>query len=340
MNLGVYLLKRLSLAAVVVFGVLVITFTVSNVVPNDPARLYAGARARPEQLAEVRERLRLDDPLPLQFARYVGNLAQGDLGESFKTRRAIRDDLKTFFPATMELVVLATLLALVVGIPAGVLSAAGRGGWLDGVSRVATIAGVSLPSFWLAILLQLLFFSLLGWLPLSGRLSRDIMLTQPIVPITGFYLVDGLLTQNWAAWRDALWHLVLPVVVLATYPVSLVARMTRAAMIEVLGEPYIRTAKASGLSLRQVLFKHALKNALIPTLTVLGLTFAYSVTGAVLVEIIFAWPGLGKYVTDAIIATDFPVIVSVTLLVTVLYVLVNLLVDLLQAALDPRIELR
>lgn len=340
MNLGAYLVKRLSLAALVVFGVLVITFIVSNIVPNDPARLYAGARARPEQLAAVRERLRLDDPLLLQFARYVGNLAQGDLGESFKTRRAISEDLKTYFPATMELVVLATLLALLIGLPAGVLSAAVRGGWIDGVSRVATIAGVSIPSFWLAILLQLTFFSLLGWLPLSGRLSRDIMLTQPIDSVTGFYLLDGLLTQNWAAWRDALWHLVLPVVVLATYPVCLVARMTRAAMIEVLGEPYIRTAKASGLSLRQVLFKHALKNALIPTLTVLGLTFAYSVTGAVLVEIIFAWPGLGKYVTDAIIATDFPVIVSVTLIVTVLYVLINLLVDLLQAALDPRIELR
>ena len=334
-----YLLRRLVFAALVVAGVTVITFIISNVVPNDPARLYAGSKARPEQLAEVREQLGLNDPLPQQFVRYVGNLASGNLGESFKTRRAISEDLKTFFPATMELVVFAIVLALILGIPVGVISAAQRGKWLDNISRVVTIAGVSIPSFWLAILLQLFFFSYLGWLPLSGRLSRDILLTQPIDPITGFYVIDGILTGNWAAWRNALWHLVLPVVVLATYPISLVARMTRAAMIEVLDEPYIRTARASGLPMRQVLFKRALKNALIPTLTVLGLTFAFSITGAVLVEIIFAWPGLGKYVTDAIIATDFPVIVSVTLIVTIVYVLINLLVDLLQALIDPRIEL-
>ena len=339
MGLFGYLLRRLVFAALVVLGVMVMTFILSNVVPSDPARLYAGSKARPEQLAEVREQLGLNDSLPRQFVRYARNLARGDLGESFKTRRAISEDLKTFFPATMELVVFAILLALLLGIPAGVLSASQRGKWLDNVGRVVTIAGVSIPPFWLAILLQLFFFSYLGWLPLSGRLSRDILLTEPINPITGFYTIDGVLSGNWAAWRNALWHLVLPVVVLATYPISLVARMTRAAMIEVLDEPYIRTARASGLPMRQVLFKRALKNALIPTLTVLGLTFAFSVTGAVLVEIIFAWPGLGKYVTDAIIATDFPVIVSVTLIVTTVYVLINLLVDLLQALIDPRIEL-
>jgi peptide/nickel transport system permease protein len=339
MNLFPFLMRRLALSTLVVFGVMVITFIVSHVVPNDPARLYAGAKARPEQLEAVREQLRLNDPLPQQFVRYAGNLARGNLGESFKTRRAISEDLKTFFPATMELVLYATLLALVIGIPVGVLSASQRGKWLDSLSRIVTIAGVSIPSFWLAILLQLLFFSSLGWLPLSGRLSRDILLTQPIEPLTGFYSFDGILTGNWTAWKDALWHLILPVVVLATYPISLVSRMTRAAMIEVLDEPYIRTARAAGLPMHQVLFKRALKNALIPTLTVLGLTFAYSITGAVLVEIIFAWPGLGKYVTDAIIATDFPVIVSVTLIVTILYVVINLLVDLLQAVLDPRIEL-
>ena len=339
MNFFNYLLRRLAFAALVVAGVTLITFTISNVVPSDPARLYAGSKARPEQLAEVREQLGLNDPLPQQFFRYVSSLASGNLGESFKTRRAISEDLKTFFPATMELVVFAILLALAVGIPVGVVSASQRGRWLDNVCRVVTIAGVSIPSFWLAILLQLFFFSYLGWLPLSGRLSRDILLTQPMNPVTGFYTLDGILTGNWAAWRNALWHLVLPVIVLSTYPLSLVARMTRAAMIEVLDEPYIRTARASGLTARQVLFKRALKNALIPTLTVLGLAFASSITGAVLVEIIFAWPGIGKYVTDAIIATDFPVIVSVTLIVTIVYVLINLLVDLLQAVIDPRIEL-
>jgi len=339
MTLFVYLFKRLSFAALVLLGVTVITFIISNVVPNDPAQLYAGARARPEQVAEVREQLGLNEALPTQFVRYLSKLAQGDFGESFKTKRAISEDLKKFFPATMELVVLATLLSLLVGIPTGVLSAAQRAKWFDNVSRVISIAGVSIPSFWLAILLQLFFFSYLGWLPLSGRLSRDIMLLQPIEAVTGFYLIDGIITSNWAAWRNAVWHLILPVIVLATYPISLVTRMTRAAMIEVLDEPYIRTAKASGLPMIQLLFKRALKNALLPTLTVLGLTFASSITGAVLVEIIFAWPGIGKYITDAIIATDFPVIVSVTLIVTLIYVLINLVVDLVQVAIDPRIEL-
>ena len=340
MSVLAFVARRLALALLVIVGVITITFTVSNVVPNDPAQLYAGARARPEQLEAIRERLRLEDPLPRQFIRYIGNVLRGDLGESFKTRRAISQDLRTFFPATMELVLLATLLALTIGIPVGVVSASQRGRLLDSIARVVTIAGVSTPSFWLAILLQLLFFSALGWLPLSGRLSREIMLGQPIDPVTGFYLIDAAVTANWAAWRDALAHLVLPVVVLATYPVSLVTRMTRASTIEVLGEPYIRTARAAGLPPHRVLFGRALKNALLPVLTVLGLTFAYSITGAVLVEIIFAWPGVGKYVTDAIIATDFPVILAVTLIVTVIYVLINLVVDLLQAAVDPRIELR
>lgn len=339
MSFVAYLLKRLSLATLVILGVSLITFIISNVVPNDPAQLYAGARARPEQIEQVRERLGLNEPLAQQFITYLGNLVQGDLGESFKTKRAITEDLKRFFPATMELVISATFLALLIGIPLGVISASQRNKWFDNLSRVITIAGVSIPSFWLAILLQLLFFSYLGWLPLSGRLSRDIMLTQAIDPITGFHLIDGALSNNWAAWRNALWHLILPVLVLATYPISLVTRMTRAAMIEVLDEPYIRTAKAAGLSARQVLFNRALKNALIPVLTVLGLSFASSITGAVLVEIIFAWPGVGKYVTDAIIATDFPVIVSVTLIITIVYVLINLIVDLIQATIDPRIEL-
>lgn len=334
-----YLLRRLLLSLLVVIGVVVITFTISNVVPNDPARLYAGARARPEQLVAVRERLRLDDPLPRQFAHYLGRVVRGDLGRSFKTRRAISQDLRSFLPATLELVVLSTLIALAIGIPLGVLSAAQQGRIFDSVVRVVTIAGVSIPSFWLAILLQLLFFSALGWLPLSGRLSRDILLSQPIEPLTGFHLIDAALQANWPAWRDALAHLVLPVAVLATYPLSLVARMTRASMIEVLAEPYIRTARAGGLSPARVLFGRALKNALLPILAVIGLTFAYSITGAVLIEIVFAWPGIGTYVTDAIIATDFPVILAVTLIVTVAYVIINLAVDLLQAAVDPRIEL-
>ena len=194
-------------------------------------------------------------------------------------------------PATLELVILSMILAVVIGIPVGVIAAANRGGFIDQISRVITIAGVSIPSFWLALILQLLFFSTLGWLPLGGRLSREFVITNGIETVTGFYIIDGLITGNLEAWRNALWHLILPTFVLATYPISLTARMTRSSMLEVLSETYISAAQAAGLSRREILFRLALKNAIVPTLTVLGLVFAFSITGAILVEIVFSWPG-------------------------------------------------
>lgn len=339
MSQAAYLLRRLWLALLVIIGVMIITFVVSRVVPADPARLYAGARANPETIANVEEKLGLNDPLPIQFLSYVGGVLQGDFGNSFRTKRAISSDLAIFIPATLELVILAMLLAAAIGIPVGVIGAANRGGVIDQLSRVITIAGVSIPAFWLALLLQLLFFTTLDWLPLGGRLERTLAITSPIEQITGFYLIDAALTSNWAAWRSALLHLILPTLVLATYPISLTARMTRASMLEVLSETYITAAQAAGLSRREILFRLALKNAIIPTLTSLGLVFAFSITGAILVEIVFSWPGLGSYVTDAIVAADFPVVMAVTLVVTVIYVVINLLVDLVQAALDPRIQL-
>lgn len=339
MRTGFYLFKRLLSALLVIGGVLIVTFVISRIVPSDPARLYAGVRARPDQVAAVREQLRLEDPIPIQFVRYVGSLLQGDFGISFRTRRPILEDLASYLPATLEVILLATLVAVIIGIPLGVMAAARRGRIFDQLTRVVTVAGVSVPTFWLALLAQLLFFGVLGWLPLGGRLGRDVLLSSPLDTVTGFYLLDALITGNWPVFVDAARHLVLPVAVLATYPLCLVARMTRAQMVEVLGETYVTAARASGVPRGQVLYRLALKNAIIPTLTVLGLSFAYSVTGAVLIEIIFSWPGAGKYVTDAIVASDYPVVVGVTLAVTVIYVAINLIVDLAQAAIDPRIEL-
>lgn len=336
MSWGAYLFRRLVLAAVVLAAVSVVTFFVARVVPSDPAALYVGPRPRQEQVEEARRKLGLDRPLPQQYVSYVGDLVRGDLGTSLRSKQPISVDLRAFLPATLELVTAATLLSLVVGVPLGVYAGAKPNGAFDHVTRVASIAGVSIPTFWLALILQLIFFRTLHWLPLGGRLANDVALNHPVSVVTGFYTIDAAVTGNWVAWRDALWHLVLPAVCLAAYPVGLVTRMTRSAMVDVLGERYITAARAEGIPERTIRFRLALKNAILPTLTVLGLTFAYSVTGAFLVEIVFAWPGVGTYVTQGILSVDFPVIIGVTLVVTVVYLLVNLAVDLIHATIDPR----
>ena len=333
-----YLLRRLMLSVLVVLGVLMVTFLISRVIPGDPARLYVGTRASAEALTEVRQQLGLNDPLPKQFIAFVASSARGDFGYSYRTKRPISEDLKTRLPATMELVIVAMVLALAIGIPVGVLSAAHHDGWLDRTLRVISIAGVSVPAFWLALLLQLIFFLWLGWFPLGGRLSQTILFTAPIKSITGFWLLDSVLAGNWPAFRNAVWHIVLPAAVLATFPISLVARMMRASMLEVLSETYVAAARAAGISEGRILFRLALKNAIVPTLTVLGLVFAFLVTGAVLVESIFQWPGVGSYMLDAILNNDVPVLFAVTLVVTLIYIAVNFLVDLLQTVLDPRIR--
>ena len=223
-----YLVRRLALAVCVILGVLLMTFVVSRVVPGDPARLYVGSRASPQALEQAREKLGLNDPMVTQFARYARDVARGELGYSFRTKRPILEDLKVRLPATMELVLLAMLVAVLLGVPVGVFGAAHFGRGVDALVRVVSIAGVSMPAFWLALLLQLVFFLWLGWLPLGGRISQSVYFTSPIDTSTGFYLVDAALTGNSAAWRDAAWHAVMPAAVLATYPLSLTIRMTRA----------------------------------------------------------------------------------------------------------------
>ena len=334
-----YLIRRLISAVFVLIGVSVLVFRASRLIPSDPAALFAGPRPSQEQLEVTRAKLHLDRPLHLQYAYYVRDALSGDFGVSFRSRRAISDDIERFLPATLELVVAAMVIAVLIGIPVGAIAALRPGRPFDQGSRILAITTASLPIFWLAMILQLIFFNQLDLLPLSGRLSREVFLLHPIESITGFHTIDALVTGNWRAFGDALAHIVLPAATLALYPLGLAIRMTRSSLGEVMGERYILAARGLGVGERTILFRLALLNALSPTLTVLGLTFAFSLTGAVLVEVVFAWPGLGRYVTDAILSVDFPVIMAVTLIGTLFYVLVNLAVDLVQAAIDPRIEL-
>lgn len=334
-----YFARRLALAALVLLSVSVITFVIARIVPADPAALWVGPRPTQEQIAKARIKLGLDKPLYVQYLRYMEDLLQGDFGVSVRTHQPIIRDLQTRLPATMELVVTGTIMALVVGIPFGVLSGAKKNSLLDHLSRLLSIAGVSMPTFWMGLLLQLFFFGKLGILPLGSRVDNAITLYHPVQQITGFYLIDSLMTGNLSAFRDSLVHIILPAFTLATYAIGLTIRMTRSTMIEVLEEGYITAARAAGIPERTILFRLALKNAAVPTLTVLALSFVYSLTGAILVEVIFSWPGLGSYITEAVLAVDFPVIMAVTLVVTVFYVFINLFMDLLQTFLDPRVTL-
>ncbi|MGH1491816.1 MAG: ABC transporter permease [Acidimicrobiales bacterium] len=329
------MLRRLLTSLIVVLGVVTITFVVARIVPSDPASLYAGPRARPAQVEQVRQDLKLDEPLHSQYLSYLGDLSQGDLGISFATRRSISQDLTDFLPATLELALTATVLSMVIGIPLGVFAAARRGRIGDGIVRLFAVTNVSVPVFWSALLLQLLFASKLGWLPLSGRTSSSVEFGEP----TGLFLIDSVLSGSLSNFWDVVRHLALPVLVMAAYPLGLTVRLIRGSMLEVLSEPYIEAARVAQLSERTIYYRLALKNALAPALTILGLTFAYSVSSAFLVEAVFNWPGLGKYLTDAIVRVDFPVITAATLVITVIYVLVNLALDLAHAKLDPRVNL-
>ena len=334
-----YLAKRLLLAALVLLGVSIITFILSRVVPSNPAALWVGPRPTHEQIAAARILLGLDKPLYAQYFMYMSDLLRGDLGVSIRTHQPILTDLKTYLPATLELVITGMIMAVLIGIPLGVLSGAKKYSLLDHTSRLLAVAGVSIPTFWMALLLQFFFFGRLELLPLGSRVAREISLFNPIQHITGFYLIDSLVSGNWPALRSTLIHLILPAFTLSTYAIGLTIRMTRSTMIEVLEEGYITAARAAGIPERTILFRLALKNAIVPTLTVLTLSFVYSLTGAILVEIIFAWPGVGSYVTRAILSIDFQVIMAVTLVVTVFYVFINLLLDIIQTFLDPRVTL-
>lgn len=317
----------------VVAGVCVITFIISHLIPGDPARLLAGDRASDEIVRHIRQQLGLDLPIWQQFARYVDALLHGDLGTSIRTGRPVLKDLKTFFPATLELAFCALLIALLVGIPLGVLSAVYRNRWTDHLVRLMALTGISTPAFWLGLGVIVLFYGKLDWLPGSGRLDDWF---DPPTRVSGFYLLDSLLEGNIEVFFNALQHLILPAATLAFVHLGIVARQIRSAMLEQLNEDYIRTALASGLPKFTIVVRYALPNALIPSITVLGLALGDLLYGAVLTETVFAWPGMGAYVVSSIQALDFPAVMGFAIVVSFAYVLVNLVVDLLYLWIDPR----
>lgn len=329
------IIKRLSLLILVVFGVSLITFLLSHIIPGDPARMLVGQRASEETLQQVRHQLGLDQPVWVQYFTYVKGLLAGNLGISVRTQQPVLHDLLTFFPATMELAILAFIFAILVGIPLGVLAAVKKDTSVDHSARFFSIAGVSTPVFWSGLVMILVFYGYLGWFPSSGRLDMNL---QPPTTITGLYTVDSLLTGNWNVFKNSMWHIFLPAVTLSYAQLAIITRQVRASMIEVLGQDYIRTALANGISGPSLLFRYALRNALIPTITVVGLSFGSLLGGAVVTETIFDWPGMGKYVVDSIAYLDFPAIMGFTLIVSVGYVIINLLVDLAYYIMDPQIN--
>lgn len=318
----------------VVMGVCVITFIISHLIPGDPARLLAGDRASDDIVRHIRQQLGLDQPLYVQFWRYVTSLFSGDLGTSIRTGRPVLDDIRTFFPATLELAFCSLLLALAAGIPLGVLSAVYRDRWLDHGVRLLAIGGISTPAFWLGLGVIVLFYGHLDLLPGGGRLDDWL---DPPAHVTGFYLIDSLLAGDHEAFLNALQHLILPSLTLSFVHLGIVARQIRSAMLEQLSEDYIRTARASGLTAWRIVVCHALPNALIPSVTVLGLALGDLLYGAVLTETVFSWPGMGAYVVASIQALDFPAVMGFAVVVSMAYVGVNLVVDLLYLWLDPRI---
>ncbi len=315
-------------------GVLLIVFTIAHLTPADPAIVLLGEHATPEALARIRGQLHLNDPLPIQFMRYLTDVLHGDLGNSVRNNERVTTELSTRFPATIELAFAAMLIASAVGILTGIIAATRQNSFFDGASMFVALFGFSMPIFWFGLMLILLFAAYLGWFPISGRLDYTVEVTR----ITNLYLLDALVTRNWEAFGNALSHLVLPAITLSTVPLAIIARMTRSSLLEVLRQDYVRTARAKGVAERRVITRHAFKNAAIPVITVIGLNVGSLLGGAILTETIFAWPGVGRLVVDAIFERNYPVVQGAVLVIALIFVLVNLLVDLSYAYLDPRIR--
>ncbi len=324
-----------GMAVMAVLATLVV-FLIATQVPGDPVLAQLGdlAASDPQMVARYRARWGLDQPLWVQYWVFIKGIANGDLGVSISTQRPVMDDIRQYAPATVELATISFLLALVVGVPLGVLAAIRRDTWIDNLARFISLAGVSSPTFWLAFIMLALFYGGLQIAPGPGRIDLSVM-TPPSV--TGLYLIDAALAGDWEAWRNVAAHLILPSIVLASGTLGLITRTTRASMLEAMTQDYVRVARAKGLPERKIVIGHLLPNALIPVVTLGGLAYAVLLTGAVMTETIFSWPGLGRYTFRSAVALDFPGIMGITLVVAVVYLAINLLTDLSYALLDPRV---
>jgi dipeptide transport system permease protein len=330
-----FVLTRLGLVIPTFLGIILLTFILIRLVPGDPVEVRVGERGiSPERHAQLLHEMGLDRPLYVQFFDYVGGVLQGDLGTSVITQRPVMDEFLTLFPATLELAIFALIFSTLIGLPAGVLAAVKRGSVYDHVVMGTSLTGYSMPIFWWGLLLILFFSVDLGWTPVAKRLSDDYFVDE----VTGFMLIDTLLSDEKGSFLNALHHLILPTIVLGTVPLAVTARMTRSAMLEVLGEDYIRTARAKGLGVYRIVAIHALRNALVPVVTVIGLQVGTLMGGAILTESVFSWPGIGKWLVESIGRRDYPALQGGVLVIAALVMTTNLVVDLLYGLLNPRIR--
>jgi peptide/nickel transport system permease protein len=332
-----YIIKRLFLGIMVLLGVVVITFFLARVIPSNPAAQWVGPRATQEQIDAATIELGLDQPLYVQFGRYLQGLSKGDFGKSLRSKQPVAKELAAFLPPTLELIIFSTILAVFIGIPLGLNAAKRKDQALDHFCRFFSVGAVSLPTFFVAILFQLIFYRWLEVLPLGGQMDTKLKLLYSIPDRTGFLLLDSILSGNWIVAQDVFKHMILPSITISLYPIGLVARMTRSALLEILNEDYIKAARSYGINESIVLWRYALKNSLGTTMTVLALSIGYTLVNTFLVESIFSWPGIGSYTATAVVVLDYPAIIGVTLVSAFSYTILNLSADII-IALDPRVR--
>jgi peptide/nickel transport system permease protein len=323
----------------VLLGASLITFVLARVVPSDPSLAYMGPKATAEDAEKLKHTLGLDQPIPIQYFKYLRDVLRGDWGFSLSTKQPVLTEIANRLPATLELIFVAIGFASIVGILLGIFAARHRGSFRDGVIRFFSIAGVSVPAFWLGLLLQLLFVGRLHWFPATGEFDPELKFINPIHKITGFPIFDSIITGNFDATANGLKHIVLPALTLSAYSLGLISRMVRANLLEVLSQDYIKVSRAYGLSEKVIVFRLALRNALPPIITVIGLSTAYLLTGTFFVEQVYNWPGIGSFAANSLLSVDYPAIMGITLLGAAGYLTINFIVDLIQAKLDPRVRM-